>query len=368
MTELLEHVALRSDIPSPDGTDPAAAPPVDPGRILDLSWGIARTGALTAALDLAVFTRIAEGERTAARIAAGCGTDREATAVLLTALAALGLIVAEDAAPAEPRYRLAPDAEAFLVEGRPGYLGDLRHMHHTLNFRLWPGLADTITAGGPTSDLFADDGSAVWNKVTPYLDRLAEAAAGWLSTAVGAGLTDTSRVLDVGCGRGAYSRLLARTGAHVTAIDRADVVAVAEQQALAAGLGDRVEHRGGDLRELDWSGDHDGYDVVLFSNLLHGYDEVDGIGLLAQAAGVLRPGGRVAIFEIVPDRLRPMDNPVAAFFSLQMLMTSGGTAYTRDGYDAMLRDAGLGEPTVRRCPVGPGTLLTAGLGPMGRGH
>jgi hypothetical protein len=42
-----------------------------------------------------------------------------------------------------------------------------------------------------------------------------------------------------------------------------------------------------------------------------------------------------------------------------MLMTSGGTAYTLDDYRAQLRAAGLGAPTVTRCPAGPNTLLIA---------
>lgn len=333
-----------------------APPPVTPARILDLSWGIARTGTLTAALDLGVFGQLAESAGTAEAVAQRCGTDRRAMAALLSALAALALVETDGAD--EPTYRLAPDAAAFLVPGRPGYLGDLRHMHHELNFRLWPALAGAITAGGPPADLFGADGSEVWTKVTPYLDQLAEAAGVWLAAALGGALPADGRVLDAGCGSGGYSRLLARTGGgvRVTAIDRPEVITLAGRLAGEAGLAGQIEGRAGDLRDADWG---DGYDVVLFANLLHGYDEPQCVEFLARAASVLRPGGRVAVFEIVPDPQHPMDNPVAAFFSLQMLMTSGGRAYDAGEYRRLFTAAGLPRPAATRCPAGPHTLLTA---------
>lgn len=336
--------------------DHPTATAVTPGRILDLSWGIARTGTLTAALDLDVFSHVAEGARTAQEVADRCGADPSASATLLACLASLGLL--ETAAANPPGYTLAPDAAVFLVKGSPRYLGDLRHMHHAINFRLWPRLADTVKAGAATEDLFANDGSEIWTRVTPYLDQLADANAAWLTGHLAATLPAGARVLDVGCGSGAYSRLLARTSpaVHVTALDREEVIDRALGLAAHAGLDGQIDGRGGDLRSANWGTDHD---LILFSNLLHGYDEAASIELLDRARRCLRPGGRIVIFEIVPDPERPLAKPEAAFFSLQMLMTSSGTAYSVDDYRRQLRAAGLTAPTVTPCPAGPNTLLTA---------
>lgn len=338
--------------------DKPARTSANPGRILDLSWGIARTGALTAALDLDVFTHVEEGAATAADVAERCGADPGATATLLTCIASLGLLRAERGDGEDTTYALAPDAEAFLVRTSPKYLGDLRHMHHEINFPRWPRLAETVVRGAPSDDLFATDGSEIWTKVTPYLDQLANANAGWLTKALAHALPADPRILDLGCGSGACSRMLARTssGATVVAVDRPEVVEQALRRAADAGLGDRIEGRGGDLRDTDWDGP---YDLVLLSNVLHGYDATTSVELLRRAASVLAPGGRVAVFEIVVDPRHPLDNPVATFFSLQMLQTSGGRAHSAADYATLLRDAGLEPAEPERCPAGPGTLMTA---------
>jgi hypothetical protein len=57
--------------------------------------------------------------------------------------------------------------------------------------------------------------------------------------------------------------------------------------------------------------------------------------------GALRPGGRVAIVEFVPnaDRINP---PGVAAFALTMLATTpGGDAYTLEELKGMLEDAGF---------------------------
>lgn len=343
--------------------DRAAPETVGPGRILDLSWGVARTGTLTAALDLDVFTHVASGACTARDVAARCGSDMAATATLLACLASLGLLQIAEAGP-EPSYSLSPDAEVFLVRGRPRYLGDLRHMHHVLNFSLWPRLAETVITGAPTYDSFGDQGNDVWTKVTPYLDQLAGLNAAWLTADLAGDLPAAAHVLDLGCGSGGYSRLLARSSpdVQVTAVDRDEVIEMALRRAAEAGLDGQIEGRPGDMRTVAWGGP---YDLVLLSNVLHGFDAVEGLELLRRAASVLAPGGRVAVFEVILDAERPMDNAVAAFFSLQMLMVNGGRAPSLEDYREQLRAAGFGPPTVTRSPAGPNTLLIAELDPRG---
>ncbi|MDQ8705974.1 class I SAM-dependent methyltransferase [Streptomyces sp. LHD-70] len=358
MTDLFTPTATVADDTAPTGygsCEDRPAPP-DPARILDLSWGIARTGTLVAALELDVFSLIAAGTRTVPALAESTGTNERAMGLLTGALNALGLLVRQR----DGGYRLPADSAAFLVRGAPNYLGDLRHMHRVINFPLWPRLTEAVRGDRPFDDLFGDDGSRVWEQVTPYLDQLGGAAAPWLAQALreaAPGLPAEPSLLDAGCGSGGYTRALARLlNARAVGLDRPDVAKLAAEQTEAAGLSEKVTFRGGELRELDWG---TSYDLALLSNLLHGYSENEALSLLRRARAALRPGGTVAVFEFVPDVERPMDNPVAGFFSLQMLLTSEGSGYALDEYQGWLREAGFTKVAARRCPAGPQTLITA---------
>jgi hypothetical protein len=71
----------------------------------------------------------------------------------------------------------------------------------------------------------------------------------------------------------------------------------------------------------------------------------------------LKPGGRVAALEFVPnpDRVSP---PMAASFSLTMLATTeAGDAYTLDDLDAMYRAAGFTDIAGHSVPTGPHTVV-----------
>lgn len=74
-----------------------------------------------------------------------------------------------------------------------------------------------------------------------------ETAVAWLSTHERPA-ADAPHVLDAGCGTGLLTVELAQRGMHITAVDLAPQMAQATQQAaIAAGVGERVAARSGDL-------------------------------------------------------------------------------------------------------------------------
>lgn len=123
-----------------------------------------------------------------------------------------------------------------------------------------------------------------------------------------AGVQADERVLDVGAGIGGPARFLAaRHGARVTALDATTrFCRVAQVLTRGAGLADRVEIVCGDALALPFA-DHS-FDVVWTQALLQ--NVADKHRLLSELTRVVRPGGRLALFEIVAGPGGPLDFPV----------------------------------------------------------
>ena len=110
--------------------------------------------------------------------------------------------------------------------------------------------------------------------------------------------TDT-RVLELGCGVGRWSRRLARAGIRVTGVDLSPaMVAEATRRAKAEGVGDRCEFIEGDAAELELG--------RLFERILcvtvvqHIVDPERMHEALRRMRAHLAPGGRLVLLEAAP--------------------------------------------------------------------
>jgi 2-polyprenyl-3-methyl-5-hydroxy-6-metoxy-1,4-benzoquinol methylase len=130
----------------------------------------------------------------------------------------------------------------------------------------------------------------------PMMRPQAELLAGL----VGGNPDQPLRILDVAAGHGLFAVAVARRfpRAEVTALDWAAVLAVAVENARAAGVADRLTLLPGSAFEADWGGP---YDVVLLTNFLHHFDLPTCGRLAARARAALAPGGRTVTLEFVPD-------------------------------------------------------------------
>jgi SAM-dependent methyltransferase len=108
-----------------------------------------------------------------------------------------------------------------------------------------------------------------------------------------------TRVLDVGCGVGRWSRLLAARGARVTGVDLSPTMIVqAQRRAAAAGLAERCSFRVQDLAKLELEGQ---FDVVLGVTVLQHILDPEMLRAAVQGmAARLAPGGRMILLEAAP--------------------------------------------------------------------
>jgi hypothetical protein len=138
------------------------------------------------------------------------------------------------------------------------------------------------------------------------------------------------------------------------AVDWAQVLEVAKGNARKAGVGDRYHALPGSAFDVEYGGP---YDIALLTNFLHHFDHPTCVGILKKIHASLKPGGRVAALEFVPneDRVSP---PIPAGFGLTMLLTTrAGEAYPLSELTAIYHEAGFVDVTGQPVPNGPHTVV-----------
>ena len=102
-----------------------------------------------------------------------------------------------------------------------------------------------------------------------------------------------SRVLDLCCGQGRHSVLLAKHGFQVTGIDlNPDYLELTQMAARAAGV--KVETIAADMREIPFQ-DHFDAIVNMYSSFGYLESEAEDLRVLTSAARALKPGGRLLL-------------------------------------------------------------------------
>jgi SAM-dependent methyltransferase len=256
-------------------------------------------------------------------------------------------------------YRHTPSSALFLDPRSPACIAAAaRFLGHPALAEPFVRLADVVRSG---HTVLPGGGSVepenpIWVEFAHGMAPMMGALAGPLGAIVLDGLAGPLRVLDIAAGHGLFGIEVAKLHpeAHITAVDWAAVLEVARANAHKGGVEDRYHLLPGSAFDLEYGGP---YDIVLLTNFLHHFDPPTCIGLLRKVRAALKPGGRAAALEFVPneDRVSP---PMAAAFSLTMLAsTAAGDAYTFRELEKMYQEAGFGAIAAHPIPKSPHTVV-----------
>jgi SAM-dependent methyltransferase len=328
--------------------------PINPGLVFEMMNAHQRTAALKAAIELDVFRAVGEGPGDVAAIARHCSASERGIRILCDFLTIHGVLVKEDG-----RYRHTPTSAAFLDPRSPSSLASVAQFLGNPAMRMpYDHLAEVVRSGRTVlpGNGTVEPENPIWVLFAETMAPMMAPMAGPLGAVVLEGHAGEMRVLDIAAGHGLFGIEIAKQNsqARVTGLDWAPVLRVALDNATKAGVRERYDMLPGSAFEVDFGGP---YDAVLLTNFLHHFDEPTCVGLLKKVRSALRPGGRAATLEFVPneDRVSP---PMAAGFSMTMLAsTVGGDAYCLSELTAMYETAGFGGVTAHPIPMSPHTVV-----------
>ena len=320
-----------------------------PVAIFDMMNAYQKTAALRGAIQLGLFTLIAEGKTTAAEIAAARGASERGVRILCDYMTVAGLLAKQDG-----RYANTPDTAFFLDRRSPAYMGGaVDFLNSPQLFEHFSDIAGAVKKGGTVVDSLGSTAPdhPIWENFAHAMGGLALPQAMSVAALVVGSDPRPMTVLDVSASHGMFGIAVAQKNPHarVVGLDWGNVLTVARENAAKMGVGDRYSTIAGDAFTVDLGGP---YDTILVPNLLHHFDLAECEKLLTRLRSALKPGGKTVVVEFVvnEDRISP---PSAGAFALVMLATTpAGDSYTFKEYESMFVQAGY--KNIARHDVGHG--------------
>jgi SAM-dependent methyltransferase len=313
------------------------------------------TRALMAAARFGMIEALAGGPRTAGEVAGRCGTHPEATRILLDTLVGSDYVLLEGG-----RYKLSSRGRKWLAPDSP------LSLHDSLLYRYlewdWIGRLDEYLQSGEPLHIHREMTREQWALYQRGMLAVARLSAAEMArrAPVPRGAKD---MLDLGGSHGLHSVALCRRHPDLrsSVLDLSDAVEHAAPLLAAQGMGERVVHRVGDALSEDFGTDR--YDFILVAQLLHHFDDATNRGLVGRLARALRPGGALAILELLRRSSPREGGQVGGLLDLYFALTSESGTWTFDEMADWTRGAGLAPKKPVRFRTLPGLGMQAAVKP-----
>lgn len=291
-------------------------------RLSRLGDAIESAAAITAAIHLGVLARLRVAPARTEEVARHCAIAPDPTRLLLEALDALGVL----RRLSDGSYSTTPETDwcAALAGG-------------------WSRLDQAVRDGRPlvaadtpagAAELYPDVVAGLAQLCAPAVRRAAELLA-----------PVPGKVLDVGAGAATWSIPLAAAdpATTVTALDVPDVLRATRRAVDMAGVTDQFRFHAGDMFTVELP--VAAYDLVVLGNVCHLFDPEQNRALLRRLRPALRPGGTLAIIDVLPSE-DPEERRRLSRYALGLrLRTTAGAVYPLDAYAGWTRETGYGKPT-----------------------
>jgi hypothetical protein len=293
-------------------------------RILELGHAYRACRTLLSAVELGVFTTLADGPLDRETLRQRVGIDARGARDFLDALVALGVLLRDD----NERYGNSLEADLYLDRKKVTYVGSLLERFSTWDYGVWNLLTAALQTGRPQysksndSPLYADAIShdlfarGMTVRTLPVANALARRFP-W---------KEYRTVIDIGTAQGCLPVQIAQVHAHICGggFDLPPFASTFESYVQQHGLANRLRFHSGDF----FCDPLPAADVLVLGRVLHNFDLPTKKMLLKKAYEALSTGGALVVYERLIDDERRV-NATALLSSLQMLLgSSGGFDFT----------------------------------------
>jgi O-methyltransferase/methyltransferase family protein len=329
---------------------------VTPDNILQLGFAFFGSKTLLSAVELGVFTELAEQSLTAEQLRQRLQLHPRSFLDFFDALVALGMLQRDG-----DLYANTPETDHFLVRGKLNYIGGFLEMANERLYPFWGSLTEGLKTGLPQNEV-KTGGPGLFETLYTDPERLKLFLAAMTGLSMGASIAIAQKfpwdkyktVVDVGGAQGGLLVQLCLAHQHLrgTNFDLDVVGPTFEEYVATNGLSERLKFQPGNFFDQPLPG----ADVITMGHILHDWDLEQKRMLLDKAYAALPEGGALLVFEALIDDERKQ-NAFGLIMSLNMLIeTPGGFDYTGRDCTGWMRDAGFRETRVEHL-IGPDSMV-----------
>jgi hypothetical protein len=331
---------------TPDSyTDHQVNKPVTPDHIFKVAYAFREAKALLTAVELGVFTALADGPMEYERLRNWIGLHERGARDFLDSLVALGLLYRQE----DGRYRNSAEADIYLTRSSPNYIGGLLDHLNTREYPHWMFLTRALQTGNPQ---FGDPSKGPYGGGYPYQGGAETFAAMGGTLAIARALAtrfpwrDCDTLVDIGSSEGCLPVQIAQFHWHITGggFDRPSIGPIFNAYVNNHGLSQRLRFYPGDF----CADPLPSANVLVMGHILHNWDLPTKKMLLAKAYAALPAGGALIVY----DRLIEDDQKASTaglLGSLNMLMMAdGGFDYSAAECFGWMREAGFQRTRAER--------------------
>jgi O-methyltransferase domain/Dimerisation domain len=262
-----------------------------PGAIMQLGLAFWGSKALLSAVELGLFTALAQGPLTGKALIDELGLQPRGTTDWLDALVSLGMLERT-----VDEYANAAATDLFLDRAKPSYLDGILEMANARLYPFWGSLTEALRTGQPQNE--AKAGQDFFAALYQNQGRLKEFLHAMTGLSMGAAQAIADRfswerhhtVIDIGAAEGCVPVQLALRHPHLTGggFDLPAVRPVFEEYVASRGQADRLHFYPGDFFDdpLPTA------DVLVMGHILHDWSLREKLTLLRKASTRYSTAGR----------------------------------------------------------------------------